>query len=77
MTHNSIEKFMFTIVWNPPGFHLIKVLEKRRKFNVSYYIAEILEPLSQRRSIEAVRNERKLLVHVAQPIPWRAVLHLI
>jgi hypothetical protein len=34
---------MFTIVWNPRGFHLIKVLEKGRKFNAGYYITEILE----------------------------------
>jgi hypothetical protein len=48
---------MLTIVWNPRGFHLIKVLRKGQKFNVGYYITEILEPLSQRRSIEAVGNE--------------------
>jgi histone-lysine N-methyltransferase SETMAR len=42
---------------------LIRVLEKDRKFNTGYYIAEILEPLSQWRSIEAAANERKLLVH--------------
>jgi hypothetical protein len=41
------KKFMLTIVWNPRGFHLIKVLEKGRKFNAGYYIAEILESLSQ------------------------------
>jgi hypothetical protein len=63
MTYNSIEKFMFTIVWNPRGFHLIKVLEKDCKFNACYYIAEIFEPLSQSHSIEAASNERKLLVH--------------
>jgi hypothetical protein len=45
-THNSIEKFMLTIVWNPRWFHLINVLEKDRKFNVGYYVAEILETLS-------------------------------
>jgi hypothetical protein len=54
---------MLTIVWNPRGFHLIKVLENGRKFNAGYYIAEILEPLSQWRSIEAAGNDRKLLVH--------------
>jgi hypothetical protein len=48
---------MVTIVWNPHGFHLIKVLEKRRKFNAGYYIAEILEPLSQWRLIDAAGNE--------------------
>jgi histone-lysine N-methyltransferase SETMAR len=42
---------------------LIKVFEKDGKFNAGYYIAEIIEPLSQWRSIEAADNERKLLVH--------------
>jgi hypothetical protein len=28
-------------------FHLIKVLEKSRKFSAGYYIVEIVEPLSQ------------------------------
>jgi hypothetical protein len=45
-TQFNRKKFMLTIVWNPRGFHLIKVLEKRRKFNTGCYIAEILEPLS-------------------------------
>jgi hypothetical protein len=27
---------MITIVWNPHGFHLIKVLEKDLKFNAGY-----------------------------------------
>jgi hypothetical protein len=57
------KKFMFMIVCNPRGFHLITVLEKCRKFNAGYYLTEILKPLSQWRSIEAVGNERKLLVH--------------
>jgi hypothetical protein len=33
MAHSSMTKFMFTIVWNPRWFRLIKVLEKGRKFN--------------------------------------------
>jgi hypothetical protein len=68
-THNSIKKFMLRIVWNPRGFYLIKVLEKGRMFNAGYYIAEILEPLSQWRSIEAAGNERKLLVHADNAHP--------
>jgi hypothetical protein len=27
------KQFMVTIVWNPRGFHLIKVLEEGRKLN--------------------------------------------
>jgi hypothetical protein len=54
---------MLTIIWNPSGPHLIKVLEKGPKFNAGYHIVEILESLSQWRSIEAASNDRKLLVH--------------
>jgi hypothetical protein len=60
---------MFTIAWNPRGFHLITVLEKGRKFNVGDYIAEILEPLSQWLSIESAGNERKLLVYADNARP--------
>jgi hypothetical protein len=51
------EKFMLTIVWNPREFHLIKILEKDRKFNAGYYLAEMLELLSQWHSTEAAGNE--------------------
>jgi hypothetical protein len=47
---------------------------KGRKFNTGYEIAEILEPLSQWRSIEAAGNERKLLVHVENAGPHTAKL---
>jgi hypothetical protein len=72
--HNSIEKFMLTIIWNPRVFQLIRVLEKGSKFNAGYYIAKILEPLSQWRSIEAAGNERKLLVHAHNARPHTAKL---
>jgi histone-lysine N-methyltransferase SETMAR len=65
---------MLTIVWDSRGFHLIKVLEKGRKFNAGYYVAEILEPLSQWRSIEAVRNGRKVFVHQDNARPHTAKL---
>jgi hypothetical protein len=65
---------MLTIVWNPHGFHLTKVLEKGRKFNAGDYIAEILTPLSQWRSIEAAGNERKLLAHADNARPHTAKL---
>jgi hypothetical protein len=67
-----LKKFTLTIAWNPRGFHLIKVLEKCRKFNTGYCIAEIIEPLSQWRSIEAAGNERKLLVHADNARPHHA-----
>jgi hypothetical protein len=40
------EKVMITIVWNPSGFHLIKLLPKRFKFNARYYVTQILDPFS-------------------------------
>jgi hypothetical protein len=52
-THNLIEKIHAHNRLDPRGFHLINVLGKGHKLNASYYIAEILEPLSQWRSIEA------------------------
>jgi histone-lysine N-methyltransferase SETMAR len=69
MTHSSIEKIMPKIIWNPRGLHLIKVLGKGRKFNPGYYIAEILESLSEWRSIEVAGNEQKLLVHADNARP--------
>jgi histone-lysine N-methyltransferase SETMAR len=45
---------------------------KSRKFNEDYYVAEIFEPLSQWRSIEAASNERKLLVHADNARPHSA-----
>jgi histone-lysine N-methyltransferase SETMAR len=63
---------MLTIVWNTRRFHLIKVLEKGRKFNTGYYITEILESLSQWRSIEAAGNERKMLVYADNVRPHTA-----
>jgi hypothetical protein len=65
---------MFTIVWNPRWFHLIRVLEKGRKFNTSYYFAERLESLSQWRPTEAEGNQRKLLVQTDNAHPHTAKL---
>jgi endo-1,4-beta-D-glucanase Y len=65
---------MLTIVWNPRGFRLIKVLENGHKFNACYYIAEIFEPLSQWRSIKAAGNKRRLLMHANNAHPHTAKL---
>jgi hypothetical protein len=60
---------MLTTVWNPRGFHLIRILEQSRKFNTGYYIAEIFEPRSQWCAIESAGNKRKLLVHADNARP--------
>jgi hypothetical protein len=53
-----------------------KVLEKGRKFNTGYYVAERLDSLSQWRSIEAAGSERKLLVHANNACPHTANLSI-
>jgi hypothetical protein len=54
---------MVTIVCNPSGFHLLRILPSRCKFNSSYYRKEILEPLSEWQSEQAGGAGRKLIVH--------------
>jgi hypothetical protein len=73
-TQIKSRKFMLTIVWNLCGFHLIEILDKGRKFNTDYYIAEVLEALSQWRSIEVAGNEQKVLVHADNARPHTAKL---
>jgi hypothetical protein len=55
-THVSVSvqcrELMIIIVWNPTGFHLIRVIPNGCKFNSSYYQSEILGPLSEWRSGE-------------------------
>jgi hypothetical protein len=45
------QKVMLTIVWNPGDFLLINILLKGFKFNASYDITQILDPLSKWRRI--------------------------
>jgi hypothetical protein len=71
-TVDSLEKFMFTIVWNPCRFHVVKVLEKGQKFNAIYYKAEMISPLYEWRSIETYGNKRKLIVDADNARPHTA-----
>jgi histone-lysine N-methyltransferase SETMAR len=43
-------KMMVSIVWNPHDFHLVDGLPKGQKFNASYYIDNILQPIFESRS---------------------------
>jgi hypothetical protein len=38
-------KLMVTIMWNPNGFYIVNDLPKGNKFNVQYYIHNILTDL--------------------------------
>jgi hypothetical protein len=42
------QKFMFTVIWNPLGFHVVDKLPTGTKINSDYFIANILEPLEQK-----------------------------
>jgi hypothetical protein len=61
-----------TIAWNQRVFHLIKMLEKGRKFNGVYHATEILSPLSEWRSMKAGGNEGKLIMHANSARPQMA-----
>jgi hypothetical protein len=58
-----MQKMMVTIVWNPTGFHVIRVLPKGCKFNSSDSRNEILGPLSEWRSEQAGAAAQTLIVH--------------
>jgi hypothetical protein len=75
-THNSIEKIHAHDRLESARVPFDQVLEKSHKFKAGYYIAEILEPLSQWRSIEAAGNKRKLLVHMDNACPHTAKLSI-
>jgi hypothetical protein len=70
------QNVMLTIVWNPSGFHVIRVLPKGFKFNATYYTIQILGPLSDWRRIHIGRANRKLLVHSDNEPPHIAKLTL-
>jgi hypothetical protein len=63
------KNLMVTIVWNPSGFHLIRVLPSGCKFNNSYCRREILEPLSEWRREQVGGAGRNLIVHANNAYP--------
>jgi histone-lysine N-methyltransferase SETMAR len=63
---------IFTIVWNPGDFHLVNILPKEFKFNASYYVTQIHDPLSKWRKTQVGRLNRKLIVHTDNARPHTA-----
>jgi hypothetical protein len=61
---------MIAIVWNPSGFHLIKLRPKGFKFNASYYVTQILDPASVCCGTQIGRTNRKLIVHADDARPY-------
>jgi hypothetical protein len=68
---------MITIVWNPSGFQLIKLLLKGFKVNASYYVTQILDPLSVWRGTQIGGTNRKLIVHADNARPHTAKVTLV
>jgi hypothetical protein len=57
------QKVMPAIVWNPGGFHLANILSKGFRFNTSYDVTQVLDPLSKWRRTQVGRTNRKLIMH--------------
>jgi hypothetical protein len=70
------ENVMITTVWNSSGFHRIKLLPKGFKFKASYYLTQILDPLSVWRGTQIRRTNRKLIVHADNARPQTAKVTL-
>jgi hypothetical protein len=66
------QKGMLTIVCNHGGFHLVNILPKGFKFNASYYVTQILDPLFKWRRTQVGRTNRKLIVHAGNSRPHTA-----
>jgi hypothetical protein len=62
-------KKMFTIVRNPTGFQVIRVLPSGCKLNSSYYQNEMFGPLSEWRSEQDGAASRRLIVHADKAGP--------
>jgi hypothetical protein len=74
--HDSVGKVMLTIVWNPSGFNLINVLPKWFKFNASFYVTQILGPLSDWCRTQVGRTNRKLWAHADNARPHTVTVTL-
>jgi hypothetical protein len=59
------KKFMFTIMWNPNGIHVVDRLPPDAKMNAAYYTTNILQPLHQTFFPTPRKpHGKKLVVHV-------------
>jgi histone-lysine N-methyltransferase SETMAR len=56
----SSPKTMLTVVWNPDGFHVIKVLPRGWKLTSQYYIDNILSEIC---ALHIAGDRNKLVIH--------------
>jgi hypothetical protein len=61
------KRLMVTIVWNPTGLHVMRVLRNGCKFNSSYSQNEILGPLPEWRNEQADATSRRLIIYLTTP----------
>ena len=62
----SSAKTMLTVVWNPHGFHVVKVLPKGCKWTSQYYIENILPEIC---ALRVAGDRRRLVVHADNARP--------
>jgi hypothetical protein len=67
---------MLTIVWNIKDFHVINVLGKGWKFNITHYITEMLSPLAEWRRNQVGASDRKVIIHADNAPPHTARISL-
>lgn len=64
-SHIGIQKVMATIIWNPHDFYVIDFLPQNMKYNSSYFIDNVLQPLSQKKTtIWSLSNKRKIWLNL-------------
>jgi hypothetical protein len=67
---------MVTIVWNSNSVPLIDILSKGWKFNASYFMTHILEPLRNWRETQPDTDNRKFIIHTDNARPHTAKMRI-
>jgi histone-lysine N-methyltransferase SETMAR len=58
-------KFMFMIIWNPTGFHVIDRLPDDTKMNSAYFVTNILTPFEQAIFPQGrAPHQKRLVIHL-------------
>jgi transposase len=67
------EKYMFTIFWNPHGFHVIEMLDADVSFNAHYMVNTILTKLISNLYVDGrVQGGTRLTIHMDNAKPHNA-----
>jgi hypothetical protein len=66
--------FIVTIVWNPSGFQVVKILPKWSKFNAQYYTNNILVAIPDWRRLSGRTQQSKLWLDADNAPPHTATV---